>query len=271
MMKALILSLSLVLLVCSCENTLPELQNVEEPKLISKLSFDEDNFNKEEAKLISHNLISVNTTEGLNNSSCIEVSYVGNERGTERVVRALLLPKAIAEGTLSFYVKFEEGFQFVRGGKLHGFGPLDKITGGNPIIPTGWSARMMFMDKGTVKPYIYHQKMKGQYGEGEKTTEPYFSTGQYHLVSMYMKVNSPASASNGSYELWIDGQMTSKMENIQFRSAEGDGTLINNIMFNTFLGGSDPSWAPKDEEGNYITQKAWFDDISIFEGRQIAK
>lgn len=270
-MKAILIIFPILLFLSSCENSEPMMPSEVEPKLLSKLSFDEGTFNKEETKLLSHKLVSINNTEGLNNSSCLEVAYIGNESGTERVVKELSLSSPVAEATLSFYVKFEEGFQFVKGGKLHGFGPIEKITGGNPIVQKGWSARMMFKENGTVQPYLYHQGMKGKFGEGQKTSEPYFATNTLHLVSMYMKVNSPATASNGVYELWIDGQKAASMENIQFRSEEGVGTLINSILFSTFLGGNDPSWAPKDAEGNFVTQKAWFDNISIYQGKQLQK
>lgn len=253
----------------SCQQNMIEETKEVAPKLVFELNFDEDTFTKEESRLITHELIEISNNEGINNSKCIEVSYVGNEQGSKRVVRELQLPSSLTEATLNFSVKFQKGFQFVKGGKLHGFGPLETITGGNTIVPKGWSARMMFKENGTVQPYIYHQGMKGQFGEGQKTAQAHFSTDRYHTVSMYMKINQPASASNGVFELWIDGTKASFMENIQFRSDEGDGTLITSMLFSTFLGGNDPSWAPKDQNGNYVTQIAWFDDFSIYQGKKL--
>lgn len=264
-----ILFFFVILIFNSCEQKVIEEIKEVAPELVFELNFEKDTFTKEESRLISHELIGISGNKGLNNSKCLEVSYVGNEQGTKRIVRELLLPKPLTEATLNFSVKFEKGFQFVKGGKLHGFGPLETITGGNPIVPKGWSARMMFKENGTVQPYIYHQGMKGKFGEGQKTSKPYFTTDQYHTVSMYMKINQPASANNGVFELWIDGTRTSIMKNMKFRSEEGDGTLITSMLFSTFLGGNDPTWAPKDQNGNYVIQKAWFDDISIFKGRKL--
>jgi hypothetical protein len=39
---------------------------------------------------------------------------------------------------------FDQDWQWVLGGKLHGLGPEQPITGGNERLPTGWSARVTF-------------------------------------------------------------------------------------------------------------------------------
>ena len=40
-------------------------------------------------------------------------------------------------------------------------------------------------------------------------------------------------------------------------------------MFSTFHGGHSPSWAPKDGNGDYITVRAWFDNIAVYPGKHV--
>lgn len=58
--------------------------------------------------------------EGVNGSQALKVTYEGGERGSERVTARLKLGERGPEYTLNYDVKFDEDFQFVKGGKLHG-------------------------------------------------------------------------------------------------------------------------------------------------------
>ncbi|MEQ8553408.1 MAG: hypothetical protein RIC06_22420 [Cyclobacteriaceae bacterium] len=240
-----------------------------EPNLVMKLTFDSTAYTTEEKILMNHELVDLVENEGTNSSNGIRVNYVGDDRGSKRIVQNIRLPRALTEATLNFEVKFEEGFRFVKGGKLNGLGPIEKVTGGDPIHPNGWSARIMFKESGKVTPYIYHQDMKGQYGEGNTTSDPVFTPGTWQKVAIYMKINKPADASNGVFQLWIDNELVSEMTGLKYRGNEGSGTLINYILFSTFHGGSNPDWAPKDQDGNYTIEKALFDDIYLYEGKLI--
>ncbi len=240
-----------------------------DPNLVMKMTFDSTAFSAEEQILINHDLVELAENEGTNSSKGILVSFVGDERGSKRIVKHIRLPRALTEATLNFEVKFDEGFRFVKGGKLHGLGPLEKVTGGDPIHPNGWSARIMFKESGKVAPYIYHQDMKGQYGEGNTTNNPVFTPGTWHKIAIYMKINSPANTNNGLFQLWIDNELVREMGGLKYRGNEGSGTLINYILFSTFHGGSNPDWAPKDEAGNYTIEKAWMDDFYLYEGKFI--
>ncbi len=240
-----------------------------EPNLVMELTFDSPEYSTEEKILMNHELIELAENEGTNSSKGIRVNYVGDDRGSKRIVQNIRLPRALTEATLNFKVKFDDGFRFVKGGKLNGLGPLEKVTGGNPIHPNGWSARIMFKESGKVAPYIYHQDMKGQFGEGNTTSDPVFIPGMWHKVAIYMKINNPADTNNGEFQVWIDNELVSEMSGLKYRGNEGSSTLINYILFSTFHGGSNPDWAPKDQDGNYTIEKAWFDDIYLYEGKFI--
>mgnify|MGYP003641414997 FL=1 len=255
----LALSLILILqLLTSCSS----------PKPLLFMDF-EDIEDLKTKELLTHPLIKWVSTNGVDSSKCIEVMYVGYEQGSKRVVKEFILEEPIREATLNYSIKFEKGFQFVKGGKLHGLGPVQKVTGGDPIRTNGWSARIMFNPNGKVASYLYHQKMSGTYGEGLHSTKPVFTPGRYNHVAIYVKLNNPYAAKNGKFELWVDGQKILAQDSIQFRGEPGDHTLINKVLFSTFHGGHMPEWAPKDKNGAYQNETAWFDDIYVYKGRYI--
>lgn len=46
---------------------------------------------------------------------------------------------------------------------------------------------------------------------------------------------------------------------------------VTHLLFSTFYGGSDPSWAPKDKDGKYMDVHAYFDNLVVYEGLHIRK
>lgn len=244
------------------------LSSCSSPKPLLAMDFDSTK-NLATERLLSSPYIKLVKAKGVDSTSCIEVTYVGYDEGSKRVLKEFSLEKPIIEATLNYSVKFKKGFQFVKGGKLHGLGPVYKVTGGDPIRKDGWSARIMFHANGKVASYLYHQKMRGKYGEGTHSNKPVFTPGTYNHVAIYVKLNTPYSAKNGRFELWVDGQNIITQDAIQFRGEPGDATLINKVLFSTFHGGHKPEWAPKDTYGNYKNETAWFDDMYLYEGRYI--
>jgi len=219
--------------------------------------------------LLKMRQVEISEDQGIKGSRCIKVNYLGYDRGSERVVKRLPLSYPLEEATLNFAVKFEEDFQFVRGGKLHGLGPEKPVTGGDEMHPEGWSTRVMFKGFGKIISYIYHQNKPGKWGDGSGTVVPVFTPGEYNYVSLYTRVNSPASSSNGIFEIWVDGKLIIKHDSLQLRTIESKASLINNFLFSTFHGGNNPSYAPKDSSGNYTIEIAWFDNFAVYEGKYI--
>src|SRR5690606_38287144 len=121
-------------------------------------------YNDTAKTLESHRLADIVASEGVDNSKALKVFYQGYERGSERVNMNIPLKQRALHAQLSFDVKFCEGFDFAKGGKLHGLGPEKPITGGKEMKPRGWSARGMWHKDGQLQSYVYHQRKQKQYG-----------------------------------------------------------------------------------------------------------
>jgi N-sulfoglucosamine sulfohydrolase len=123
-------------------------------------------------RLLQHDKLTLAPGEGVNGGTGLRAEYEGYERGSKRIVTHEFLPEPGREFTLNYDVRFDEDFQFVKGGKLLGLGPKRHITGGRPIVPGGWSARVTFKEGGAARLYTYHQDQPGQYGDRPDIDEP---------------------------------------------------------------------------------------------------
>ncbi len=207
--------------------------------------------------------------EGAHGSRALKVTYEGGERGSERVTARYKLGERGPEYTLNYDVKFDRYFQFVKGGKLHGLGPDSPITGGKPMRPDGWSARVTFKEKGKVKSYLYSQNKDGKYGTSLYAEKFRFEKGKYYSVSLHLKLNTRSTESDGFTHIYIDGDRVIQHDGVQFRGEGGDHTLISTFLFSTFHGGHKPNWAPRDSEGNYTDVHAYFDNIAVYRGKRV--
>lgn len=220
--------------------------------------------------LSAHRLLDVVEGEGVDGSHALRATYEGYERGSRRIVSRIDLPKRMTEATLVYDVKFDEGFQFVRSGKLHGLGPDNPVTGGNEMKPDGWSARAVWVGRDGLRTYAYCQNKGGKYGQGpDRKLDFAFETNRYYSVSIHVKLNDPVDQANGSMRIYVNGKGVADHRGIQFRSEDGDHTTINQFLFSTFHGGSSPRFAPKDEAGNYTTVHAYFDNFAVYEGLHV--
>ncbi|MFO7776313.1 MAG: hypothetical protein R6W89_10990 [Candidatus Hydrogenedentota bacterium] len=232
-------------------------------------SFDAEEPGRLHERLERHELLSIAEGEGVDGSNGLKADYVGYDEGSRRIVLRDTLDKAMSEATLSYDVKFPEEFQFVRGGKLHGLGPESPVSGGHDREPHRWSARVTFSGDESVRTYVYDQTEGVTYGVGRSPDNGFtFSREQYHAVSMHMKLNDPDEA-NGFVDIYVDGERVVSHDNLRIRGTGGEETLIQTLLFSTFHGGSGPSWAPVDEEGEYTTVHAFFDNFAVHEGEAI--
>lgn len=205
--------------------------------------------------------------EGINGGDALRATYVGGPMGSERLVRHLPLGGSGTEYTLSYQVKFDADFQFVGGGKLHGLGPDRPVTGGDPLRPDGWSARVMWRQEGRPELYTYHQGQKGKYGDhGTVVTPMTFASGRWYAIALHVRLNTPAAEANGLVRLYVDGKLAETHEQLRLRGTDAQDTLISAFLFSTFHGGNDPSWAPKAADGSYADVHALFDDIAVTPG-----
>ena len=221
-------------------------------------------------QLLEHEKLTLAPGAGVGGSIGLRAEYTGYDRGSERIVRHLFLPEPALEYSLNYDVRFNEDFQFVKGGKLLGLGPKKHITGGRPIVPEGWSARVTFKEGGAARLYTYHQDQPGQYGDRLPIQNPfYFEKDRYYAVSLHVRVNDSPETANGFSRLYVDGDLVDSHEGLRFRGEDSEASLINKFMFSSFHGGHMPEWAPRDADGNYTTVYAYFDNISVYEGERI--
>jgi len=221
-------------------------------------------------QLLRHEKLTLSPGTGVNGSIGLRAKYEGSDRGSDRIVTHVFLPEPGLEYSLNYDVRFDEDFQFVKGGKLLGLGPAKHIAGGRPIVPEGWSARVTFKEGGVARLYTYHQDQPGQYGDRPAIQESFeFEKGRFYSVSLHVRVNESPEEANGFSRLYIDGRLIERHENLRFRAADSEESLINKFMFSSFHGGHEPKWAPRDADGNYATVFATFDNISVFEGKNV--
>ncbi|MBK1856255.1 hypothetical protein JO972_14895 [Verrucomicrobiaceae bacterium 5K15] len=221
------------------------------------------------AKLLKKSQVSLAKSAGPDGSDAIRVAYIPYARGSERITTNFPLSRKVTAATLSFDVCFENGFDFAKGGKLHGLGPVKPVTGGQPRKPNQWSARLMFRKGGAASTYIYDQHPTATYGIGERSPAPVFRPGRWHHVDLQVSLNHGAKA-NGLVHLFIDGKKVASSQNLRIRGLENDATLIHCFMFCTFHGGHTEAWSPRDTDGQPATVHALFDNIVVREGLTLA-
>jgi len=226
-------------------------------------NFDRRKRNEFAEELLQSKKVDIVVGQGAEGSNALKVYYKGFEHGSKRVVASQLLDQSYDTATLEFKVKFCDVFNFTKGGKLHGLGPLHPITGGKPITPTGWSARLMFTQGGGLMTYVYHQDMKGKFGDTRKAENFRFEPNKYYQIKMMVRMNSLPDIADGKVVVNVNGENLISHEKIRFRSVVNNDSSINKFLFSTFHGGSTKEWAPVDGEGNYATECAYFDDFIV--------
>lgn len=216
------------------------------------------------AALVQDRNISLVKGMGVNGSDAIKVDYVGNKQGSERVLVNYRLPQKGLDYTLRFDVKFCHGFDFAKGGKLHGLGPMRPVGGGKPFDATQWSARLMFHRGGGLQTYLYHQDMEGRYGEAVTAKSFRFQPGKYYSIKYQVGLNNPPEERNGYVRVYVDDKEVIHQKGIRFRASAAPESLISTLLFNTFHGGHRPDWAPRNPNGSYAVDCAYYDNFAAY-------
>jgi len=163
------------------------------------------------------------------------------------------LPETYEELYVAYDIRFEEGFDFVRGGKLPGLCGADvnqspqtgcNTGGGYPTGYDGWSARGMWRENGALENYIYHAAQRNYYADSELWGVDAVP-GVWHSVQHRVVLNTPGQK-NGILEAWFDGKKVLSLNNLEYRKTSSIG--INLFYFSTFFGGNDASWAPSTDQ-----------------------
>ncbi|TDL14743.1 hypothetical protein BD410DRAFT_858017 [Rickenella mellea] len=179
------------------------------------------------------------------------------------------------EVLFSYSVMFQNGFEWVQGGKLPGgFGgegdSAFHCSGGRQYDRDKcFDLRLMWRLNGTGEVYAYlplteknnavmlavppMADANPDYGFSVGRGSFKFPAGEWVTVAERIKMNDP-SKTNGEVQLWFNGKSVINMKGLQLRNTSI--TRVQGMHFQTFFGGSTPDWATPKE------QMSWFADVS---------
>jgi len=145
---------------------------------------------------------------------------------------------------LSYYVRFSENFDFVKGGKLPGlFGGRGNSGGKIPDGTDGFSTRYMWRRDGKGEVYAYLPTSE-EYGTSIGRGSWQFQPGRWYHLEQVVTLNDP-DENNGRVRVYVDGTERVDRQNLTFRTTEV--LKIEGLFFSTFFGGGNASWAtPRD-------------------------
>lgn len=194
----------------------------------------------------------------------VQHTYVPSESGTPYVGHRFKFNQKVTEATLSFDMKLDTQFEFVKGGKMHGLGGGKVTTGCREIDPDGWSVRMMWRKSGQPVLYIYHQDRKNRCGDNVADTTGFtFSKDVWYTVDLQVKLNSALGSKDGLATLYIDGIKRAERNGLNLT---GNMKMqIDSFLYNSFYGGNDPSWSPS------VATYAYYDNFIVRAGLNVSK
>lgn len=151
---------------------------------------------------------------------------------------------------LQYRVRFEPGFNFVKGGKLPGlFGGAAPSGGEEADGENGFSMRYMWRKHGQGELYEYAVNQDEEYGKSVGRGLWSFPTGQWVTLEQEVILNDPGQA-NGVARVWVDGRPILEQRGITYRTSEA--VTIDGLMFSTFFGGHGKDWrTPRDQHADF--------------------
>ena len=147
---------------------------------------------------------------------------------------------SLDDATLTYRIRFPAGFTWVKGGKLPGLCGGLCWTGSNNG-PGGWAARFMWRAGGAGEVLLSDATTTG-YGSDLGLGSWHFQAdSQWHVLSEHVHMNTPGR-SDGTIDVTYNGAAVAHFGGLTFRTATT--THIDSLMFSTFFGGHDSTWAP---------------------------
>jgi hypothetical protein len=144
--------------------------------------------------------------------------------------------------TLTYQILFPVGFEWVKGGKLPGLCGGQCWTGSSNG-PGGWAGRFMWRANGEGE-VLFNGATTTGYGVdlGRGTGAWSFQAdGLWHTVAERVHMNTPG-LTDGYIDVIYDGKQVAHFTGIVFRT--DTATHADSLMFSTFFGGHDATWAP---------------------------
>ena len=198
------------------------------------------------------------------NGNAFRVDYALGQIGPEKGGVGWRYPFARSNTVeLNYTVEFGPGFDWVKGGKLPGLGGGPKsVTGGRPANgKNGFSARLMWRADGRGEAYVYHMNQPKKYGQSFPFPAKFrFPAGEPINLRLRVSMNTPGRR-DGKLDVWVKTRKLKRYQRVvsekemEWRSVEDFG--IDSLLFQTFHGGSDKTWAPR--KASY----ALFNGISV--------
>lgn len=145
------------------------------------------------------------------------------------------------EYTLSYELEFPVGFTWVKGGKLPGLCGGNCPTGSSNG-PGGFAMRFMWRADGAAEVLLSDATTTGDGTDLGRGTWDWLADGEFHPLSETVTMNTPGVA-NGSIVVDYNGVQVGDFTGLTLAAA-GDTEEVNALMFSTFFGGHDSSWAP---------------------------
>ncbi|MDP2006068.1 MAG: hypothetical protein Q8K45_10370 [Rubrivivax sp.] len=156
--------------------------------------------------------------------------------------KARLLAGGSDTATLRYRLRFADGFDFVRGGKLPGLFGGDGPSGGRmPDGRDGFSLRLMWREGGQGEVYAYLPTSRGQ-GSALLHGRFGFVPGRWHELVQAVHLNTPGR-DDGRLQLWLDGRQVGSVHGLRFRDSAA--LRVDGVFFDVFFGGNDDSWAAR--------------------------
>jgi hypothetical protein len=173
---------------------------------------------------------------------------------------------------LSYELAFDTNFNWVQGGKLPGLrgGPkANECSGGNQPSKSDqcFSARLMWRRAGAGEVYAYiptknnicrdsDVDCNNDFGTSIGRGSFSFSSGDWQLITLFIRLNHPVNVANGAISLYYNGVKALEKTGLQIRATEEIN--IGGLYFSTFFGGNDDSWAtPVETHTYYRNFKLW--------------
>ena len=150
---------------------------------------------------------------------------------------------------ISYKLRFANGFDPVKGGKLPGLFGGQGNTGGHPADGyDGWTARMMWRVDAAPVFYVYHTDMQGNFGDNfywDEVETQLFPAAEWVQVEHRIVMNTPGNK-DGILQGWYNGKLALDKHDMRYRHV--NSFAIDGFYFSTFFGGSSDSWAPIHDE-----------------------
>ena len=167
----------------------------------------------------------------------------------------------VTHAFLEFWVRFPNGFDFVKGGKLPGlYGGTGNLGDDFPNGNDGWSTRFMFRadldgdtdGNGEVFAFLPDSPVSNKGWSLGRGNWEFQSDEQWHQIVQEVILNTPGTAiHDGVVRAYYDGALVyDSGATLWYRDSAS--LFIDGLVFQTFFGGGDPTWAsPTDQSADF--------------------